>query len=487
MSDYRLFFEHASRKLLREVRHELIVRFNDANLCQSTENKLVVKHPTVDLEGVVKKTIEAMNGYEVRSYKEEPLAIDTNLVQHILDKCLCEKGRFYTIEDNKVTIKDIATIPADFVYAYFGYDTGIEGLNTVLNGGLYLPPDGPCYMVIGGTSGAGKTNLAVTLATSMIKNSDSIDINYILIEQVAKNLERTINDFGLIEKPAALEVVDEHTGKYKISIDGKGFLNIHQMPMYSTSELLELIEEKEQTIKEKKDKDKTYNVREVYVLDSINALYDASIDEQEWRRIFQALKLMTQKNNSIVIFIYERADDHKDSMLEYLADVVVHLFREFKDGEVWRTIEVLESRFQSHHHGRHPLYIMRVNDAPFTIYPLVTAAQSILPLPVGATRIGEAEYGVKIDGIINYFECTHNRKYDMEPYFLKSSVSLVDGDRGCNKSAFGFKFAYSAYRDEVLSDDSKVFETDNKANPPQEIIDEVLSDDSKVFEANNKA
>ena len=350
---------HESMAFLRALRRELMEEYNESNKEMSYYNSKEpqkIHNPEIKIEDLSSRigqsyfaTMDSENEvYTIHLESSNKLETINEAIKCVLEKCLRGKNRFYRFDKTEcisVTIIDIAAIPSDFAYAYFGYDTGIDGLNTLLNGGLYIPFDSPAYMVIGGTSGAGKTNLCLGLVAALLndkqtdiaqnsgdpkKQSPTINSNdtsrkyplaveYILIEQVAKNLERSFNDLNLFGYSVSLEKDSQDENKYCLYKSGDvektsiGF-NCIQMPMYSISELLEHIiqceRNNENNNKNKRDK------RIVYVIDSTNALLDVSVDDQEWRRTFQALKSITEQGNSIVIFVYERADDHKDSTLE---------------------------------------------------------------------------------------------------------------------------------------------------------------------------
>jgi hypothetical protein len=180
-----------------------------------------------------------------------------------------------------------------------------------------------------------------------------------------------------------------------------------------------------------------------------------------------------------VLFVHEKSDQDNDSILEYLSDVVIHLYRETKSGKIQRTIETLESRFQHVHSGRHPFFIKQHHHETFSVYPLTTSISGIIPLQQSMISANPKakEFGIKIDGILNYFEYCHNKRYDMQPYLLKNSITLLDGDRGCHKSLFGYSFAESAFRDELwVNNKGDVCEIDYKKTRPNKILNEIAFD-----------
>ncbi len=537
--DFFLCCEHNSIELLTLVRTKFLELYNEKNRknqvpilkSETVKSGKIAKYvyPAILIKELFKKVsgrkfninatfIESKDNSNIintRFVNQGKIEKITNHIQliRILNNILLEVlrgyGRFYCTVDNNGSplknlgevdlsksdlnyiIKDFAAIPEKFGDTYFGYDTGIDGLNTLFNGGLLLPSDGPSYMVISGESGVGKTNIALKLVMSMYqkgnwkhksvkwplcdedakilqkRNKPWIGIEYVLIEQNVKNLVRIINGFKLLhpihEQP--VEIEDDDHNNHRKKLQNLGNIIFHEMPMYSTSELITLIEDKEQ----KKKNIQNGPLRTIFVIDSINALLDASVEEQDWRQVFQAIKSVTNDSNSIVIFIHEKADKDKDSILEYLSDVVIRLYRENDKGEVWRSLEAVESRFQHVHVGRHPFFIKQHHDEAFSVYPLTSAMSGILPLQQAQINPSECEFGIKIDGVLNYFEYCHNRRFDMRPFLLKNSITLLGGDRGCNKTSFGYNFAKSAFRDEIRTENNKIYATDFKDHPPQEI------------------
>ncbi len=561
MSEIYLVYDHNSVAYLKALRQAFLELYNAANQSNMVPKKSFTlkewhkrQFPMVSTNELIEK-INKSPGWgidkevcviEVNDNKSEivRLKVNQNIVNAVLNLCLRGHGRFYFTwiseeknyrkcdlqsgqnEDVFYQILDFAAIPALFEIAYFGYDTGIDGLNELLKGGLLLPPDGPAYLVVGGESGVGKTNFTLKLILSIYQkesngfhksfscpmrnraiqdsisacdddkkttdrgfkitslNPDNhIEIEYMLIEQQPRNLQRVINKLNMLQEPDAIEIKQNNQDQNRYSVVAKGTkqtmpgITFHAYPMYSSSDMISLIQdcEKEHTGKGGK--------RKIYVIDSINALLDANIDEQDWRQVFQAVKAVTRNSNSIVIFIHEKSDKTNTSIIEFLADQVIHIYREIQEGEVWRSLEVAESRFQPLHTGRHPFFINQHNDEAFSVYPLTSAVASIIPLQLAEVKPDNdnKEYGIKIEGILNYYEYCHNKKYDMEPFFFKNTVTLLDGDRGCHKTAFAYRFAESAFRDEVWASippnkQCEIQETNYKVNPPNTIIKEIGAD-----------
>jgi hypothetical protein len=141
-----------------------------------------------------------------------------------------------------LVIKDHAAIPRDFVAAYFGYDTGIDGLNLLMRGSFLLPPDRSAYISVSGEAGIGKTSLVVKLITAFFHNekfknvysesiyekrsnnndrrslkkedAEPLSLHYILMEQEAKNIIRLVKECNLI---------DENNKNVKKRMEGKSF------------------------------------------------------------------------------------------------------------------------------------------------------------------------------------------------------------------------------------------------------------------------
>lgn len=125
-----------------------------------------------------------------------------------------KKAHAYEIQ---ILIKDFISIPKDFASSYFGYDTGISGLNQLLMGGFLLPEDSTAMITVDGESGVGKTTFVVNLVCAILKNCGDtvfkhnrdtiihkhaerlpIFIDYFILEQSYNNIKRCITNFNLL-------------------------------------------------------------------------------------------------------------------------------------------------------------------------------------------------------------------------------------------------------------------------------------------------
>jgi KaiC/GvpD/RAD55 family RecA-like ATPase len=383
---------------------------------------------------------------------------------------------FRNQNDNHIilVIKDYFVIPKDFVASYFGFDTGIDGLNLLFNGGFLLPPDRSSYISIGGEAGIGKTALAVKLITAFFqnyrfknvyqenetgqkkkinhKNAELLSIHYILMEQRDINIIKLIHECDLI-KWENKNIYEKMSETQERTIEKKIRTIIDFVPSHAFSPM-RLLEQVEDIENNEKNKDK----RKVIVIDSVNAIQEMDIKRTEWRELFQGIKAITEKKNTIVIFVVEKDPRQPDFIMEYISDVVINLHKEYRQEAYCRIIELVESRFQTLFHGKHPFYITGSNSGFIRVYPSTAAMAELIPHrkrlhPAnidGCINRGklEREVGIKIDGILNFFKYSHLYSTKMAPFFLKNSVTMFTGDRGAHKSAFAKKFALSAFRDE---------------------------------------
>ena len=127
------------------------------------------------------------------------------------------KFKYYDLHKIGLVIRNDIMIPRDFVAAYFGYDTGIEGLNLLMYGGFLLPPDRSAYISLSVEAVIGKTALVVRLITAFFQNynfknvhsipeeinkndAQPLSMHYILMEQNEMNIIRLIKECQLIDK-----------------------------------------------------------------------------------------------------------------------------------------------------------------------------------------------------------------------------------------------------------------------------------------------
>ncbi len=414
----------------------------------------------------------------------------------------------------EILIKDFIAIPKDFICSYFGYDTGISGLNQLMMGGFLLPKKSTAMITVDGESGAGKTTFLVNLVCALLKNCDdprfmlnksktkihykkaeplSFVIDYFILEQSYTNILRCITSFDLLciydEKtlPTGLskdEVVYIQEEKEdclklfkKVNNTKKLVMSIHPVPMCSAADLLHKVQVHEESFQKSRSSDE----RHIVVIDSINAVLDMDVEQSKWRQVLQAFRSIldtmpdrnsTKQNNTILLLTQEKDPSIKDTMVEYFCDVVMGFEKRNINGEYLRYIELIESRFQDMCYGRHPFHFSTKGQAPFGIYPSASALMELIPNQLKQIQpIREMkEYGIKIDGIINFFEYTHLKKPEMKPYFLKNSVSLLNGEKGCHKSSFSKFFTLSSYRDEkwvFIKEDN--FTNDNFLQIPIEL------------------
>ncbi|MGD2088369.1 MAG: ATPase domain-containing protein [Candidatus Aminicenantes bacterium] len=401
----------------------------------------------------------------------------------------------------KLVIKDYIAIPRDFVAAYFGYDTGIDGLNQLIYGGFLLPPDRSAYISISGEAGIGKTALVVRLITAFFQNynfknvhysykqgdtdqinkddAQPLSIHYILMEQHEKNIIRLIKECQLInENNKNVQPILKKEKEKKVTEKViRDIIHFEKSDMFSPMGLIEKIESIENPRNDQNKKQ-----RKVIVIDSVNAIQEMDIKRTEWRELFQSIKAITRNGNTIVFFIVEKKSEEPDFVIEYLSDVVIKLYRDYKEEAFYRVFELVESRFQRTISGKHNFYITKPDSGFIRVYPSTTAMGELLPhrkrvKPTDPKeKENRKEVGIKIDGIIHFFRYSHLFQTKMEPFFQKNSISMFIGDRGAHKSAFAKKFALSAFRDERWETPTNyIVEIDYREQEPNKPLEELLT------------
>ncbi|MCU0288674.1 MAG: hypothetical protein MUF15_20055, partial [Acidobacteria bacterium] len=474
-------FDQKSLPSGKEIKIQIEIEKKNAHATPFKRLVNLVRDYSLNLDSKI-KDIEILLLLLARILHFDRKVLWTEINNFINNKSMSIEQPFYEFrwENSKhyLVIKDYVAIPKDFVAAYFGYDTGIDGLNLLMDGGFLLPPDRSTYISISGEAGIGKTSLAIKLVTAFFQNyqfknvyckekklvsnnAELLEIHYILLEQKKNNIIRLIKECQLLDldNTNAKYILDEK----KLSTNNltenaiNAIIHFEDNVLFSPMSLIEKIEEIENLNKKNENpgkEKKLPNKRNVIVIDSVNAIQEMDIRRAEWRELFQGIKAITSERNTIVIFVGEKDPQQPDSIIEYLSDVVIKLYKDYKQVAFNRVIELVKSRFQKFHHGKHTFYLTKHDSGFIRIYPSSTALSDMIPPrkrvhpPKSGIAQSEREVGIKIDGIINFFKYSHLYSAKMEPFFLKNSITMFTGDRGTHKSAFAKKFALSAFRDE---------------------------------------
>jgi len=184
--------------------------------------------------------LKIINSYEAQLVK---------MFLGILDSLEGEKRAKIVKTSLKLELDSPVLFPKYFAVNYFGFDTGIKGLNQVLGGKLMMPPLYPVSMAIEGQGGVGKSSLAVHLASSAAKKGDLVI--YYTLEQMSDDLTVLIEnyklkgeeDFNILKDLSTGEIIEHIKNEAKSSVDPNGLLFISRMPKFSFGELYGILDE----------------------------------------------------------------------------------------------------------------------------------------------------------------------------------------------------------------------------------------------------
>lgn len=220
--------------------------------------------------------------------------------------------------------------------------TKIEVLDKILGGGI---PSGHTVL-LAGSSGTGKT----ILAQEFLFNGKKFDEKgiYISLVETKENMEKNISDFKFYDKKA-LDL---------------GFITI--------LDLKEIADLKEMTFPPRKGVDPNLilnvmreniavnGVKRV-VIDSITAICQTIGDEAEIREFLYTLQSMLSVFGCTTILISEipplKFVYSVFGVEEFIADGVILLMEEPREGEMLRTLQVIKMRGMSHSRTKHAMKI----------------------------------------------------------------------------------------------------------------------------------
>ena len=283
-------------------------------------------------------------------------------------------------------------------------DTGVEGLNDILSGGL---PAGQMYL-LEGTPGTGKTTVALQfIRTAILAGETAL---YVTLSESKRELEASARSHGWkVEELSIAEFIPEEAS---LSPDQQ-YTVFHP----SEVELASTIQKLTDLIEERKPSR--------LVIDSLSELRLLAADTMRYRRQLLALKQFFAGRDTTVLLLDDRSAEGSDMQLQSIAHGVLRLDKVQQSyGATRRHIEILKLRGSSFREGFHDYTI---ETGGVRIYPRLIANEHDSTFATERVKTG-------LDSLDSMFGGGINR----------GSSTLVIGPTGVGKSTLAMLFAYTA-------------------------------------------
>jgi len=387
-----------------------------------------------------------------------------NLVEVIHDKEKKENSRI------QIKINHLLPIPRHFDAAFLGISTDIEGLDKLFGGKWLIPAYFPVVISINGEAGTGKTIFTLQVCSTFARKKSLV--LYLSLEQKAEELENIMSNFGFNCDFKTIRITDKYPSIEEIfkeikdisKISDSGIIFFIKIDRFTIWELLEtfntLIKADGSETRCEKDKsgiDDFLNKfpRKFLVVDTLNAVDGFDANDHKWRQNLSNFIDKVDDFKFSTIFLNEKKKDDPDNFVDYISDFVFRLHKTVEEVSGLRIetrhFEVTKSRMQYAHFGE-STFIIRKNG--IEIYPspfIMTESHPTQKNVVDPDRYPN-EYGIKINGVMDFFKNFHSKDRLMKPFWYKNSFTLLEGSVGTLKSNFAKFIVKSAFRDEIWID-----------------------------------
>ena len=283
-------------------------------------------------------------------------------------------------------------------------DTGVQGLNDILSGGL---PAGQMYL-LEGTPGTGKTTLAMQFVrTAILAGERAL---YITLSESKLELEASARSHGWqIDELSIAEFIPEEA-------------SLHPEQQYtifhpSEVELASTIHKLTQLIEAEKPAR--------IVIDSLSELKLLAADTMRYRRQLLALKQFFAGRDTTVLLLDDRSAEGSDMQLQSIAHGVIRLGKVPRSyGITRRQIEIVKLRGSAFREGFHDYTIQT---GGLRIYPRLVASEHTLSFPDERILSGIPALDEMFGGGI-----------------ARGSSTLIVGPTGSGKSTMAMQYACTA-------------------------------------------
>ena len=283
-------------------------------------------------------------------------------------------------------------------------DTGVDGLNDILSGGL---PAGQMYL-LEGTPGTGKTTIALQFIRTAILAGESA--LYVTLSESKRELEASARSHGW--KNEELSIAEFIPDEASLSPEQQ-YTVFHPSEVELASTIHKLIQLIQAT--------KPTRV----VIDSLSELRLLATDTMRYRRQLLALKQFFAGRETTVLLLDDRSGVGTDLQLQSIAHGVLRLDKVQQSyGATRRHVEIVKLRGSPFREGFHDYTI---ETGGVRIYPRLIANEHDSKFPDERIKSGIEALDEMFGGGIN-----------------RGSSTLLIGPTGVGKSTMAVQFAYQA-------------------------------------------
>lgn len=347
--------------------------------------------------------------------------------------------------------REILNLPsiAEMMNSLDGIPLPIQGATTIFAGGLKLSTERGTVLRVSGSSGSGKTSLALALAgalaplgvttTYLTSEEDQVDLEKRLISLVAAYTVRT-------------QSFPKNVGDWfqAIHLSNHDYSDNYK----STVEYIELIirEYKEQSFNPTSDRPPGISPF-LFIIDGTHELFNRSANDIA-KKIGDMHELIEKVRalGAIVLILTADIDEPVLSELDYIVDTVIDLKLHFSDqagSEARRTLTLKKSRLQHSLPGVHGFHISKGEG--IKIFPQIRGQvrcySKIKPLGPNTDVTLSFMHGESVTYLRKWAVDENNRSQHNQPHsrlrIFERSLILVTGFGSTGKAAFGLRLLAS--------------------------------------------